>query len=110
MSLDLSKLQDAITRVASLAADRDAAKAAQAVAEASVASAQADIDALTAQLVAAVNSPAEAVGLIAVAAALVAPAPVVDASVTPAVAPTLPLGPVVPVATFLPGDPRAPKV
>ena len=108
MSLDLSKLTDAVTKVvalaashadvssqvATVAAERDAAFAA-------VTQAQADVDALTAKLLAAAGSPAEAAGLAAVSEALfVAPAPV-DAPVLPAVAAVTALG------TFLPGDPRA---
>jgi hypothetical protein len=100
--LVLSKLSDAVSKVASVAAEALAARTA-------IAQAQSEIDALTASLIAAVGTPAEAAGIAAVADALfVAPAPV-DVPSESAVAPALPLGPAVPVATFLPGDPRAPK-
>lgn len=61
--IDLSKLTEAVTAVAGIAAERDAAVTA-------VKDAQAGIDALTASLIAATTSPAGAVGIAAVAAAL----------------------------------------
>ncbi|MBW7970966.1 hypothetical protein [Bradyrhizobium sp. BR 10289] len=70
MSIDLSKLSEAVTKVASLASERDAAIKAS---KAAIASAQADIDQLADQLLAAVSSPAEAVGIAAVAEALATP-------------------------------------
>jgi hypothetical protein len=102
LPLDLSKLTDAVTKVAvlassvaSVAAERDAAKwlicpAVQA---------QADVDALTAQLVAAATTPAEAAGLTAVAAAL---APVPVSPTLPAADPVAP-APVTPVAVGVTG-------
>ena len=81
MALDLTKLSDAVAKVAALAAahadvsatvasvtaERDAALA-------DLAAAQHDIDDMTDKLIAAATTPAGAVGLAAVAAA-VAPAP-----------------------------------
>lgn len=103
MALDLSRLSEAVTKVAALAAsvasvasvaaERDAAVAA-------VVQAQADVDALTEQLLAAASTPAEAAGIAAVSAALVVPSDPVEAS-------ALPLGIVAAPTTFLPGDPRA---
>lgn len=104
MSLDLSKLTDAVAKVvalaashadvssqvATVAAERDAAVAA-------VTQAQADVDALTAKLLDAAGSPAEAAGIAAVSEALF----VAQAPVLPGVAAVTSLG------TFLPGDPRA---
>lgn len=86
MALDLSKLSDAVTKVAGIAA-------ANATLMAEHAQAQADIDQLTASLIAATTTPAGAVGIAAVAAALV-PAPV--APVVPVVAPVAPVAPAVP--------------
>jgi hypothetical protein len=100
MPLDLSKLTDAVGKVAALATSHATVVAARDAALADLATAQADVDALVAQLVAAAATPAEAAGLTAVAEALVAPVPV-EAPVQPA------LGPVVIPQTFLPGDPRA---
>jgi hypothetical protein len=115
LPLDLSKLTDAVAKVASLASSVSSVAAERDAAVQDLVSAQADIDQLTATLLAATTTPAESAGIAAVAAALaVAPAPV-DVPVAPAVdpVPSLPaLGPVAaPVAqsgtTFLPGDPRA---
>lgn len=84
MKLDLSKLSDAVTKVASVASAHTAlsseCEALKAECEAYVAdhkASQEAIDTLTASLIAATTSPAEAVGLAAVAAAVapVAPAP-----------------------------------
>lgn len=89
--LDLSKLTDAVTAVAGIAAARDEAVKALVVA-------QADVDALTKTLLAAVNSPAGAVGLVAVAQALAPVAPLAP----------MPPPPPVDTTTYLPGDPRNP--
>jgi hypothetical protein len=102
MALDLSKLTDAVAKVAALAASVATVAAERDAAVQAVVQAQTDVDALTAQLLAAASTPAEAAGIAAVSAALVAPvAP--EALVVPA------LGPVTPAfaGTFLPGDPRA---
>jgi hypothetical protein len=118
MSLDLSKLTDAVTKVASLAqshavvvashADTSGALAA-AVADADalrkeIADAQGGIDHLTETLLAACTSPAEAVGLTAVAAALVAPvAPVAPVAAPISVDPLSVIFPTItPVATVAP--------
>jgi hypothetical protein len=85
MSLDLTKLTNAVSLVAGVAKRATDA-------EAALVAAQADVDALAAGLIAAVDTPAEAVGLAAVAEALAAP--------TAAVADN---------TTYLPGDPRAPS-
>lgn len=117
MSLDFAKLTDAVAKVASLASSHadvsaqvSAATAARDAALADLAQAQIDIDAMAAHLIDAATTPAESAGIAAVSAALfVAPAPV-DVPSAPAVAPVAPpppLGPVVPVGTYLPGDPRA---
>ncbi|MGY3589352.1 hypothetical protein [Bradyrhizobium sp. USDA 4350] len=119
MSLDLSKLTDAVAKVADLAkahADISAlvasANAARDAAVADLVQAQKDVDALVAQLLAAAKTPAETAGLTAVAAAILAPSPapvapvVFDTSVVPPAAPVAPAAPVV-TATYLPGDPRA---
>lgn len=66
MKLDLSKLTDAVTKVAGIAAERDAL-----VADAKAS--QEAVDTLTASLIAATTSPAGAVGLAAVASALAVP-------------------------------------
>jgi hypothetical protein len=126
--LDLTKLTDAVTKVAKLATDhaatkqayddasseRHAARVERDAALEAIAKAQADIDALTSTLIAAAGSPAEATGIAAVADALfVAPAPTI-APVIPAINPAAPpLPPLAPTPkkgqsiTFLPGDPRA---
>lgn len=119
MSLDFSKLTDAVAKVAALAASHgdasaaiSAATSARDAALADLAQAQIDINAMADQLIAAAQTPAESAGLAAVASALVAPAPVGPASVTPAVAPVAPHAPVAgpsSAVTYLPGDPRAPK-
>jgi hypothetical protein len=106
MTLDLSKLSDAVNKVAGLANQaakhKDAADAANAAAAkhkadhdallAEIKSAQAAVDTLTASLLAATTSPAEAVGIAAVAAALApvkAPeAPVAHPGVTADLKPT----------------------
>lgn len=110
MPLDLSKLTDAVSKVASLAASVATVAAERDAAVADLAQAQTDVDALTAQLLSAATTPAETAGIAAVSAALfVAPAPVdvpSESAVDP-VAPLPPLGVVVPVGTYLPGDPRA---
>jgi hypothetical protein len=111
--IDLTKLADAVAKVASLAnahavlndihadakgalaramADYDALKA-------EVTGAQASIDHLVETLLAATTSPAEAVGIVAVAAALSAPAVAPSAPVIPAAPP---VAPVIPVATPMP--------
>jgi hypothetical protein len=98
MTLDLSKLTDAVAKVATLAASVATVAAERDAAVAHLVQAQADVDALVAQLLSATSTPAEAAGITAVSEALfVAPA-LEDAPVSPAVAP---------VGTFLPGDPRA---
>jgi hypothetical protein len=82
MKLDLSKLSDAVNKVAGLAqahaavskAHADVSAERDALLEDHKASQDA-VDALTVSLVAAATSPAEAVGLAAVAAELSAPAP-----------------------------------
>lgn len=118
MALDLSKLHDAIGKVADLAQDHAALQRAHgdttvllAQHKAELEQAQKDVDALVEQLVAAATSPAEQVGITAVAAAILAPAPVAPvAPVTPMLPPVSPIAPVAPVVsvgTFLPGDPRA---
>lgn len=73
MKLDLSKLTDAVTSVAGLAADH--AAMVQDLKET-----QAAIDTLTNSLLAATKTPAEAVGIAAVAAALATPSPVPPAA------------------------------
>jgi hypothetical protein len=81
MSLDLSKLSDAVGKVASLAQSHASVKAGYDALMKEHSDAQVSIDALTATLVAACTSPAEAVGVAAVAAALApAPAPVAPAA------------------------------
>jgi hypothetical protein len=69
--IDLTKLTDAVTKVAGVAQAAANARAEADAIKAALANAQADIDALAAQLIAAVDTPAEAVGLAAVAGALV---------------------------------------
>jgi hypothetical protein len=103
LPLDLSKLTDAVTKVATMAASVASVAAERDAAVADLAQAQTDVDALTAQLLSAATTPAESAGIAAVSAALfVAPAPV-DAPVPP-------LGPVAaPAGTYLPGDPRNPQ-
>lgn len=64
--LNLTELTKAVSAVARVAAERDAATRA-------IKDAQTDIDSLTAALLAAVGSPAEAAGITAVAEALSAP-------------------------------------
>jgi hypothetical protein len=99
MTLDLSKLSDAVNKVAGLANQaakhKEAADTAQATAAthkaahdaivAELQAAQTSVDALTASLLAATTSPAEAVGVAAVAAALAA---------APVAAPVAPVAPV----------------
>jgi hypothetical protein len=67
--LDLTKLTDAVTKVAGVAQAAAAARAEADAVKVSLANAQADIDVLAERLIAAVDTPAEAVGLAAVAAA-----------------------------------------
>jgi hypothetical protein len=74
--LDLTKLTDAVTKVAGVAQAAAAARAEADAVKVSLANAQADIDALAERLIAAVDTPAEAVGLAAVAAAVAPVAPV----------------------------------
>jgi hypothetical protein len=84
-SLDLSKLSDAVTKVAGIAQ-------ANANLAADIAQAQKDVDALTASLIAATSSPAGAVGLAAVSAALAPAAPAAPVSPSPdAAAPVAPV-------------------
>jgi hypothetical protein len=89
LPLDLSKLTDAVTKVASLAASVTSLAAEREAAVSHMAQAQVDVDALTAQLLQATQGPAEAAGIAAVSAAL-----------APAAAPLV-------FGTLLPGDPRA---
>jgi hypothetical protein len=63
MPLDLSKLSDAVTKVAGIASENAALKQ-------DMTDAQTAVDTLTASLIAATTSPAGAVGIAAVAAAL----------------------------------------
>jgi hypothetical protein len=101
MTLDLSKLTDAVAKVASLAASVATVAAERDAAVQAVTKAQADVDALVAQLLSATSTPAEAAGIAAVSTALFVPA-------VPEIAPVIPaVVPVAPVGTFLPGDPRA---
>jgi hypothetical protein len=122
MALDLSKLADAVAKVADLAkshADTSAlvtaANAERDALRADIVQAQADVDGLTALLLAAATTPAEAAGLTAVADALsapvIAPAPVF-VEPFPVDAPVFIPAPVAfnpAAATYLPGDPRDPK-
>lgn len=122
MSLDFTKLTDAVAKVASLAASHAdvssqvvAANAARDAALADLAQAQIDIDDMAAKLIASATTPAEATGLAAVAAALVAPVSPVVAPVAPAVDPTAPVvvAPAPAVAVVAPaptGTPVAPAV
>lgn len=135
MSLDLSKLTDAIGKVADLAKSHASTSAlvstynaAKVAAETALAQAQKDVDTLVAQLLAAATTPAEATGLTAVASALTTPAAPVVAPVTPvapavatvvsAVAPAVQVAPVVsaaapavaPVAPVAPSPASAPAV
>lgn len=135
MALDLSRLHDAIGKVADLAQDHAELQRAHgdvvvlaAQHKAELEQAQKDVDALVDQLVAAATAPAEKVGIQAVADAiltqastvgsLAAPEVPADAIVEPvapvmlpttSVMPPLVFAPVAPpvVGTFLPGDPRA---
>jgi hypothetical protein len=94
MALDLSKLTDAVTKVAGIAAANKALQDEHTAA-------QADIDKLTAALLDATTSPAAAVGIAAVAAALapVAPASAPNAApVAPAVQTVGVVSPVAPAA------------
>jgi hypothetical protein len=70
MALDLSKLTDAVAKVADLAKSHGDAVALVAQHQAELSQAQHDIDSLVAQLMDAVSTPAEAHGIAAVAAAL----------------------------------------
>lgn len=130
MSLDFSKLHDALAKVADLAKAHASvsalvadASAARDAALADLREAQDHIETIASQLLSAASTEAEKVGLTAVAGALstlstdVAPAaaPVavqaVDATgapVAPPVAPAVPApAAAAPATTFLPGDPRA---
>jgi hypothetical protein len=87
MPLDLSKLTDAVAKVAALAQSHadvtstvSAVSAARDAAIADLVQAQKDVDALTSQLLSAAQSPAEAAGIVAVAAALAPEAPAVPAA------------------------------
>lgn len=92
--IDLTKLTDAVAKVADLAKTATDAKAAADAARADLVTAQAAVDDLADKLIAAAGTPAEALGLAAVAVALAAP--------TSAVAPAMPLSstvaPALPVA------------
>jgi hypothetical protein len=129
MSLDLTRLHDAIGKVADLAQDHAELQRAHgdvvvlaAQHKAELEQAQKDVDDMVALLIDAATTPAEKAGLTAVASIIVpAVEPVdvpVEAPVDPVmtgnlVTPMLPMvSPVAPVApvvtgTFLPGDPRA---
>lgn len=92
MSLDLSKLHDAIGKVADLAKSHADNSALVAQHKAELAQAQSDVDALVEQLLAAAGSPVEKAGIAAVAQALaVEPAPGV--TVIEPVAPVAPVAP-----------------
>jgi hypothetical protein len=88
MALDLSKLSDAVSKVAGIAAQNK-------ILQDEHVQAQLDIDTLTASLIAATTSPAAAVGLAAVASAL-APVAFV-APEAPVAAPVAPVAPVAPL-------------
>lgn len=133
MSLDLTRLHDAIGKVADLTQDHAELQRAHgdvvvlaAQHKAELEQAQKDVDDMVALLIDAATTPAERAGLTAVAAIIVpavepvdvpveAPVASVDTTVFPPamMAPMLPMvSPVAPVApvvtgTFLPGDPRA---
>lgn len=133
MSLDFSKLTDAVAKVTALAASHadvsaavTAANSARDAALADIAQAQVEIDTMAAHLIAAASTPAEAAGLAAVAAAVSVPPALPAAPVAPAnplvipsdtfvAAPGAPVAPPAPTifapapagTTFLPGDPRA---
>jgi hypothetical protein len=70
VKLDLTKLSEAVTAVAGVAAERDYARAERDALLEDQRASQEAVDALTVSLIAATSSPAGAVGLAAVAAAL----------------------------------------